>query len=527
MSSSPSRPRSRIPHLQVAAFGVGHVLNDLCASIWFSYLLVFFHGVLQFSNTMAGNILLVGQIADGIATPFVGFESDNLNVACRYGRRKTWHLVGTICVTLCFPLIFIQCIGCDQQTSETAQFVYYAPLVVIFQFGWAATQINHLALIPDLTSNDHESVILNSLRYAFTVISSVSVYGIAWAFLNFQCASSNQITPDDAPAFRNLTLTCVGMGVCFSLVFHIFLKETPTSTSPTSSLPDEHDESYQNSITQPQKTNGTNGGYQQIETIGESNDDPDECSTLLLSHNTNNDDGLVIACVNNRAQTHDGDDDIDDGPRQVWYHWFFKRCFYIVAVVYMCTRLVVNLSQVYIPMYLTETLMLDKTYIALIPLVMYLSSFIATMTTHPVSKCLSQEVVYILGACFTLTACVCLQFIPEKSLLIFGIAILLGFGNSIILVMSLSMTARLIGSDASSGAFVYGAMSLTDKLSNGAAVEIIQILNPCLCQCPLCGEYFRSIMSYVIGAIMICGITATIVLKLLRINSTRSQYEPL
>ena len=43
--------------------------------------------------------------------------------------------------------------------------MYYAPLVVIFQFGWAATQINHLALIPDLTSNEHESVILNSLRY--------------------------------------------------------------------------------------------------------------------------------------------------------------------------------------------------------------------------------------------------------------------------------------------------------------------------------------------------------------------------
>lgn len=512
----------RIPKLQVAAFGVGHVLNDLCASIWFSYLLVFFHGVLQFSNTMAGNILLVGQIADGIATPFVGFESDNLNVSCRYGKRKTWHLVGTICVTLCFPLIFIQCIGCNEQTSETAQFIYYAPLVVIFQFGWAATQINHLALIPDLTSCDHESVILNSLRYAFTVISSVSVYGIAWAFLNFQCASSNQITPEDAPAFRNLTLTCVGMGVCFSLVFHIFLKETrTTTTTPPSSIP-EHDESYQNA-TPPSSEKSHSNGYQQIETIGESNDDPvDECSTLLLSHNTNNDDGLVTACVNSIALTNDDEDD-----RQVWYHWFFKRCFYIVAVVYMCTRLVVNLSQVYIPMYLTETLMLDKTYIALIPLVMYLSSFVATMTTHPVSKCLSQEVVYILGACFTLTACVALQFIPEKSLLIFGVAILLGFGNSIILVMSLSMTARLIGNDAGSGAFVYGAMSLTDKLSNGAAVEIIQILNPCLCDCPLCGEYFRSIMSYVIGAIMICGITATIVLKLLRINSTRRQYEPL
>ena len=30
-----------------------------------------------------------------------------------------------------------------------------------------------------------------------------------------------------------------------------------------------------------------------------------------------------------------------------------------------------------------------------------------------------------------------------------------------------------------SGAFVYGLMSFTDKLSNGVAVQIIQALHPC------------------------------------------------
>ena len=49
-------------------------------------------------------------------------------------------------------------------TPEYVKFLYYAPLVVIFQFGWASTQINHLALIPDLTNNDGDKVTLNSLR---------------------------------------------------------------------------------------------------------------------------------------------------------------------------------------------------------------------------------------------------------------------------------------------------------------------------------------------------------------------------
>lgn len=51
-----------------------------------------------------------------------------------------------------------------------------------------------------------------------------------------------------------------------------------------------------------------------------------------------------------------------------------------------------------------------------------------------------------------------------------------GAGGSIVLVTSLGITADLIGNQTSSGAFVYGIMSFTDKLANGIAVIIIQDL---------------------------------------------------
>ena len=41
---------------------VGHVLNDLCAAMWFSYLLVYFHQVLELNSTTAGYLLLAGQL---------------------------------------------------------------------------------------------------------------------------------------------------------------------------------------------------------------------------------------------------------------------------------------------------------------------------------------------------------------------------------------------------------------------------------------------------------------------------------
>jgi hypothetical protein len=58
-------------------------------------------------------------------------------------------------------------------------------------------------------------------------------------------------------------------------------------------------------------------------------------------------------------------------------------------------------------------------------------------------------------------------------------SVLLGCGGSTILITSLSMTTDLIGHNTNSGAFVYGAMSFTDKLSNGIVVALFQQFSPC------------------------------------------------
>jgi Na+/melibiose symporter-like transporter len=86
----------RLPVKLRLAYGIGHVLNDICASMWFTYLLVFFHLVLKFDSSLSGVVLLVGQVADAVATPFIGLQSDRDDDfwLCKYGRRKTWHLLG-------------------------------------------------------------------------------------------------------------------------------------------------------------------------------------------------------------------------------------------------------------------------------------------------------------------------------------------------------------------------------------------------------------------------------------------------
>ena len=121
----------------VQTLKVGHILNDLCAAMWFriafqiamkfvnmtysviharcelfwkpwlSYLLVYFHQILELDSSTAGYLLLAGQITDGLATPIVGIESDRFGIFGRfYGRRKSWHGFGSICVILSFVFIF-------------------------------------------------------------------------------------------------------------------------------------------------------------------------------------------------------------------------------------------------------------------------------------------------------------------------------------------------------------------------------------------------------------------------------------
>lgn len=77
-------------------YGIGHVLNDVCASLWFTYFLVFFHLVLEFSASQSGNLMLVGQVMDALSTPFVGYHSDHTDnhISSKYGKRKLWHLFG-------------------------------------------------------------------------------------------------------------------------------------------------------------------------------------------------------------------------------------------------------------------------------------------------------------------------------------------------------------------------------------------------------------------------------------------------
>nr|XP_023417757.1 major facilitator superfamily domain-containing protein 12 [Cavia porcellus] len=443
-----------------------------------------------------------GQVADELCTPLVGYEADRAagGRCARYGPRKAWHLAappslsrpappgapprsaargpaclaarrpsvtGTICVLLSFPFIFSPCLGCGASTPEWAALLYYGPFIVVFQFGWAATQIAHLSLIPELVTSDHEKVELTALRYAFTVAANIAVYGAAWLLLHLQASHSghpedvalgDQLGVQDVPVFRNLSLAVVGVGAVFSLLFHLGTRERR----------------------RPRRV-----------------EEPDEHSPLVS---------------------------LDPRPLLLWKHWLREPAFYQVGILYMTTRLIVNLSQTYMAMYLTYSLHLPKRFIATIPLVMYLSGFCSSFLMKPLNRCIGRNLTYFSGLLVILAFAAWVALTDRLGEAVYVAAVLLGAGCATILVTSLAMTADLIGPHSHSGAFVYGAMSFSDKVANGLAVMAVQSLHPCpeaavlaevaardsseLC-CKACVDFYHWVMVAVTGGV---GVAATLAL---------------
>ena len=91
---APSDGQGHLRFFQKLSYSVGHVLNDLTASMWFTYMIIYFHQVKDFNNGLAGDLVLIGQISDAIFTPFIGYESDRTSGFWNMGKRKTWHFVG-------------------------------------------------------------------------------------------------------------------------------------------------------------------------------------------------------------------------------------------------------------------------------------------------------------------------------------------------------------------------------------------------------------------------------------------------
>ena len=399
----------------VWSYAVGHHYNDLCAACWFTYLLVYLEGPsIGLSETLAGAVMLAGQLADGLATPIVGLLSDRTGPECQIaslglGRRKLWHAGGTALVLVNFGLVVFSGLqpfaGDDGATAA-----YLGTGAALFNVGWAAVQVSYLSLLPELHPGRVERTRLQAAAYASTVCANLVVFGL------FFCGT--RLWPDHPFQFVALLVTAIGLAT--TVLFHRVVREAG-------------------------------------------------CGAPLAVAAPPPPAGATAAAAAPAA-----DDDAPVGPA----FWFAQPEYHWCCSVYMFTRLLSNLSLTYLAFFVRDALSLPTSALSTVPATLYLASFGATFVQPGLARRLSRAAVYSLGAAACAAACAgCMALPAAPDALVWAVyplVVVLGWGSTTCMVTSVSSQADLIGARVSSGAFVYGSMSLLDKLSNGVAIFAIQ-----------------------------------------------------
>ncbi|VBB31161.1 unnamed protein product [Acanthocheilonema viteae] len=364
---------------QVFGYGTGHFYNDLCASLWFTYLLLFMEKVIVMRSSTAGLIMLIGQATDAMSTAFIGVLSDSKSAPLCFrhcGQRKSWHAFGTVLVTFSFPFIYNKCLICGQSTTDWEVFVWYAPYVIIFQFGWAAVQVSHLALLPELTCNESRRTMMNSVRHGFTVIANLIVFSLLSVLLYFDDKGS-AIGPLDLWHFSTVSGMVIVLGLFMEIIFYTVINE------------------------------------------------PSRTDRVIVSAHLRYQSGILHSFKLSLLK------------------WMYRLQFYqsLAFVGCLCgiASCMVMLFDIYFPVHI--------------------------------------------------------------------IAVLLGIAQAILLITSLSAVAKLIRQDTRNGAFVYGIFSSMDKISNGLALQIVQLFSPSSCvaieSAVDCIRFYRVVVTVVPGACLL------------------------
>ncbi|MCB0558900.1 MAG: MFS transporter [Phaeodactylibacter sp.] len=149
MSKYTTPASERVPLVQKAAFGAGHLVNNLlpgALGIFMFFLLTAF-GMDPFLAGLLGGL---PRIFDAITDPIMGFISDNTN--SRWGRRRPYIFVGAILSGVLFAVLW----QLDENNTPNYNFWYFLILSLVYLVGNTIFSTPLIGLGYEMTSDYNE-----------------------------------------------------------------------------------------------------------------------------------------------------------------------------------------------------------------------------------------------------------------------------------------------------------------------------------------------------------------------------------
>jgi GPH family glycoside/pentoside/hexuronide:cation symporter len=202
---------NKIPMMQKAAFGAGHLVNNLLPGALgvFSFFLLTAFGI---DPALAGLLSAIPRFFDAITDPIMGFISDNTN--SRWGRRRPYIFVGAI---LCGILFAVQW-QMDTANGATYNFWYFLIFSVLFIFANTVFSTPLIGMGYEMTSDYKERTRLMGF--------SQTIGQLAWMIVPWfwVLIANEKIYPTQAEGVRELSvivgLACVVLGLLPAIFCH-------------------------------------------------------------------------------------------------------------------------------------------------------------------------------------------------------------------------------------------------------------------------------------------------------------------
>ncbi|MCB0570069.1 MAG: MFS transporter [Phaeodactylibacter sp.] len=211
MSKYTTAASDRVPIVQKAAFGAGHLVNNLlpgALGIFMFFLLTAF-GMDPFLAGLLGGL---PRIFDAITDPIMGFISDNTN--SKWGRRRPYIFVGAILSGLLFAVLW----QLDEQNTQHYNFWYFLILSLVYLVGNTIFSTPLIGLGYEMTSDYNERTRLMAF--------SQTVGQIAWMIVPWfwVLIADPDLFESQAVGVRKLSIIVGGVCIFFGVLPAIFCK---------------------------------------------------------------------------------------------------------------------------------------------------------------------------------------------------------------------------------------------------------------------------------------------------------------
>jgi GPH family glycoside/pentoside/hexuronide:cation symporter len=149
MSTYKTSAKDKVPLVQKAAFGAGHLVNNLLPGALgvFSFFLLTAFGMDPFLAGLLGGL---PRIYDAISDPIMGYISDNTK--SKYGRRRPYIFIGAILSGIFFALLW----QLDSDNSQMYNFWYFLIFSLVFLTGNTIFSTPLIGLGYEMTSDYNE-----------------------------------------------------------------------------------------------------------------------------------------------------------------------------------------------------------------------------------------------------------------------------------------------------------------------------------------------------------------------------------